>query len=639
MCGITGILHRRTGAPVSQSLLAAMNDMHVHRGPDEQGLYRAGPVGLGHRRLSIIDLASGQQPMRAADDAAVICYNGEVYNFPALRKELEALGHRFNTHCDTEVILNAYLQWGIDAVKRLRGMFAFAIWDQRQRQLVLARDRLGIKPLYYAELADGSLLFGSELKSLLKHPGLERAIDAQAVEDYFALGYVPDPKTILQSARKLPAGHILVAGCDDKPLRPAAYWDVRFAAAVGVDSKAWQDELIARLREAIEIRLIADVPLGAFLSGGVDSSAVVALMAGLSGSPVNSCAIGFDRAPYDETQYAQRVAARYRTNHDVEVVAADDYDLIDRLAFHYDEPFADNSAIPTYRVSALARRRVTVALSGDGGDEVFAGYRRHAMHMREEQVRAMLPLGLRRALFGGLARLYPKMDWAPRFLRAQSTFAGLSMTGAQAYAQSVAITAPRQREALFSADMRRTLGGYRGTDLIEAAIDQAPCDDPLSAIQYADIKTNLVGGILTKVDRASMAHGLEVRVPMLDHKLVEWAATMPAAEKLKGGEGKAVLKQALRDYLDDDLLYRPKMGFVTPISDWFRGPLRPRIEALAQNGRLLDRGYFDAKGLADLVSAHVQGRRDHGRALWALTMFDASLAHIDAVATHGHDKA
>ena len=637
MCGITGIFHRRTGAPVSQSLLAAMNDMQIHRGPDEQGLYSAGPIGLGHRRLSIIDLASGQQPMRAADDAAVICYNGEVYNFPDLRAELQALGHRFKTHCDTEVILIAYLQWGVDAVSRLRGMFAFAIWDQRQRQLVLARDRLGIKPLYYAELADGGLLFGSELKSLLKHPGLGRAIDAQAVEDYFALGYVPDPKTILQSARKLSAGHVLIAGCDDKPLRSKPYWDLRFDAVGGLDAKAWQDELIARLREAIKMRLIADVPLGAFLSGGVDSSAVVALMAGLSDKPVNSCAIGFDRAPYDETQYAQRVAARYHSHHDVQIVAADDYDLIDTLAFHYDEPFADNSAIPTYRVSALARRRVTVALSGDGGDEIFAGYRRHAMHMREEQVRAILPLGLRRAVFGGLARLYPKLDWAPRFLRAKSTFAGLSMTGAQAYAQSVAITAPRQRQALFSTDLRRALGGYRGTSLIEAAIDQAPCEDALSAIQYADIKTNLVGGILTKVDRASMAHGLEVRVPILDHKLVEWAATMPAAEKLKDGEGKAVLKQALRDYLDDDLLYRPKMGFATPISEWFRGPLRSRVEALAQNGRLLDRGYFDAKTLADLVSAHVQGRRDHGRALWAMTMFDASLAHIDAVAAH-HPK-
>lgn len=631
MCGITGILSPAGGAPISAALLAAMNDMHVHRGPDEQGLYIAGGIGLGHRRLSIIDLASGQQPMRSDDDGYVICYNGEVYNFQELRAELEARGHHFHTHCDTEVILQAYIAWGAAAVDRLRGMFAFAIWDARRRELFLARDRLGIKPLYYATLADGTFIFGSELKSLLRHPGLDADILPEAVEDYFALGYVPDPKTIVKGAQKLPPAHRMTVRQGAPVPAPQPYWDVRFDADNSRSAALWEEELIERLREAIRIRLVADVPLGAFLSGGVDSSAVVALMAGLVDGPVNSCAIGFDRAAYDETQYAQRVAARYGTNHDVRIVAADDYDLIDTLAFHYDEPFADNSAIPTYRVSELARRRVIVALSGDGGDEVFAGYRRHAMHMGEERVRAMLPLGFRQAVFGALGRLYPKMDWAPRYVRAKTTFQALAMNAGQAYAHTMALSTAQQRQSLYSGGMRRALGGYDAGRLIETVMENAPCDDPLSRIQYADLKTNLAGGILTKVDRASMAHGLEVRVPLLDHRFVEWAATMPARLKLQRGEGKAVFKNALRPYLDQDLLYRSKMGFVTPISEWFRGPLRGRIEAVAKDSALLDRGFFDATALRDMIGAHVQGRRDHSRALWALTMFDASLKHIDAM--------
>ncbi|RME61579.1 MAG: amidotransferase 1, exosortase A system-associated [Alphaproteobacteria bacterium] len=634
MCGITGIMPARADALVSRPLLAAMNAMHVHRGPDEEGLYLAPGVGLGHRRLSIIDLASGQQPMHSGDGACVICYNGEVYNFPELRRVLEARGHRFRTHCDTEVILNAYIEWGEDSVRRLRGMFAFAIWDSRRRALFLARDRLGIKPLHYAHLGDGTFLFGSELKSLLRHPGLSRAVDPLAVEDYFALGYVPDPKTILRDVRKLPAGHVMTVRHGGHAPEPRSYWHLRFAARPVADVRALEDELIARLREAVRMRLVADVPLGAFLSGGVDSSAVVALMAGLLDKPVNSCAIGFDHAPYDETHYARRVAARYGTDHDMRIVAADDYGLVDKLAFHYDEPFADNSAIPTYRVSELARRRVIVALSGDGGDELFAGYRRYRMHMGEEAVRALLPMGLRRVLFGALGRHYPKLDWAPRFMRAKTTFEALAMPTGTAYAHTMSLTPEAERAALYSAGFKRQLDGYRAAAVIEAAIRDAPCEDALSRIQYADIKTNLVGDILTKVDRASMAHGLEVRVPLLDHEFVEWAAGIPANLKLRRGEGKAVFKRALKPFLDRDLLYRPKMGFVSPIGEWLRGPLRARIEDLVHADRLHARGYFNAEKLARMVAAHTAGRRDHSRFLWALLMFDASLRHIDAMDAH-----
>ena len=630
MCGLVGIFDTRGERPVDRALLDRMNERQHHRGPDEGGLHVEPGLGLGHRRLSIIDLASGQQPMTSADGDLVLVYNGEIYNFAELADELRALGYSFRTHCDTEVILYAYAAWGEACVTRFRGMFAFALWDRPRRRLFLARDRLGIKPLYYAPLADGTVLFGSELKALTACPQLPRQIDPLAVEDYFGFGYVPEPRTIYQAARKLPPGHTLTL-CRGEPMpAPRQYWDLPLEAQP--TSGDVTGELIERLREAVRIRLVAEVPLGAFLSGGVDSSAVVAMMAGLSPEPVNTCSIAFGEAAFDETVYANDIAQQYRTRHHRERVAADDFDLLDALADVYDEPFADSSAIPTYRVCELARKHVTVALSGDGGDESFGGYRRYRWHLQEERLRGRLPLALRRPLFGALGALYPKANWAPRVLRAKATFQSLARDSLEGYFDSVAVMPDALRGRLFSRDFQRQLQGYQAIEVLRAHDRLADAGDPLRRVQYLDFKTYLPGDILTKVDRASMAHALEVRVPILDHPFVEWAAGLPSALKVRGGEGKAVFKQALERYLPRDILYRPKQGFAVPIAQWFRGPLRERVRSAVLGPHLAGSGWFDTDHLRRLVDEHQTGRRDHATPLWTLLMFEAFLRRSGASA-------
>ncbi len=628
MCGLVGIFDTRGEAPIDRALLDRMNERQHHRGPDEGGLHVEPGLGLGHRRLSIIGLASGQQPMTSADGNLVLVYNGEIYNFAQLADELRALGYTFRTHCDTEVILYAYAAWGEACVTRFRGMFAFALWDRPRRQLLLARDRLGIKPLYYAPLTDGTLLFGSELKALTACPQLPRQIDALAVEDYFGLGYVPEPRTIYRAALKLPPGHTLLVRRGEAMPAPRQFWDLPLAPTTAPQDVA--GELIERLREAVRIRMIAEVPLGAFLSGGVDSSAVVAMMASLSGEPVNTCSMAFGEAAYDETVYANDVAQRYRTRHHSERVEANDFDLLDTLAGVYDEPFADSSAIPTYRVCQLARKHVTVALSGDGGDESFGGYRRYRWHLQEERLRARLPLGLRRPVFGALAALYPQANWAPRFLRAKATFQSLARDSLEGYFNSVAVIGDGLRGSLYSPALRRELQGYQAIEVLRRHDRLAGAGDPLRRVQYLDFKTYLPGDILTKVDRASMAHGLEVRVPILDHPFVEWAAGLPSALKVQGGEGKAVFKQALEAYLPRDILYRPKMGFAVPIAQWFRGPLRQRVRGAVLGQHLAGSGWFDMDRLARLVDEHQSGRRDHSTPLWTLLMFEAFLRRSEA---------
>ncbi len=630
MCGLAGIFDTRGERPVDRALLDRMNERQHHRGPDEGGLHLEPGLGLGHRRLSIIDLAAGQQPMASADGNLVLVYNGEVYNFAELADELRALGYTFRTHCDTEVILYAYAAWGEACVTRFRGMFAFALWDRPRRQVFLARDRLGIKPLYYAPLADGTVLFGSELKALTACPQLPRQIDPLAVEDYFGFGYVPEPRTIYRAALKLPPGHTLTLRRGEPVPSPRQFWDLPLEARpVSGDVTG---ELIERLREAVRIRLVAEVPLGAFLSGGVDSSAVVAMMAGLSGEPVNTCSIAFGEAAYDETVYANDIAQQYRTRHHREQVAADDFDLLDVLADVYDEPFADSSAIPTYRVCELARKHVTVALSGDGGDESFGGYRRYRWHLQEQRLRGRLPLALRRPLFGALGALYPKANWAPRVLRAKATFQSLARDSLEGYFDSVAVLPDALRAPLYSPAFRRELQGYRAIEALRRHDRLAGAGDPLRRVQYLDFKTYLPGDILTKVDRASMAHALEVRVPILDHPFVEWAAGLPSQIKVQGGEGKAVFKQALERHLPRDILYRPKQGFAVPIAKWFRGPLRERVRGAVLGPQLAGSGWFDMGYLTRLVDEHQSGRRDHATALWTLLMFEAFLRRSGAAA-------
>ena len=630
MCGITGLFDVRHRREFDRGLLQRMNDSLEHRGPDGEGLFLEPGVGLGHRRLAIIDVATGQQPLANEDGSVIVVFNGEIYNFQELVPELQSLGHHFHTRSDTEVIVHAWEAWGEACVDRFRGMFAFALYDRNKDTLFLARDRLGVKPLFYALLQDGTILFGSELKSLLVHPGLQRAIDPCAVEEYFALGYVAEPRTIFASAKKLPPGHTLTIRRGSQVPEPREYWDVRFTLASTCSLDSACDELRWRLAESVRLRMISEVPLGAFLSGGVDSSAVVATMARISSDPVNTCSISFEDPAYDETKFAQMVADQYRTRHFVDRVASDDFDLIDTLARIYDEPYADSSAIPTYRVCQLARKHVTVALSGDGGDESFGGYRRYRLHLAEESLRSRMPLGLRRSVFGALGRLYPKADWAPRVFRAKTTFQSLARSSVEAYIHSVGIMDEPMRARLFSRSFSAQLGGYAALEVFHRHAARAGTDDPLALIQYIDLKTYLVGDINTKVDRASMAHSLEVREPLMDHPLVEWLATLPSSLKLNGGEGKILLKKAMEPNLPNDVLYRSKMGFAVPLARWFRGPLRKRVRQSLLGEALASTGVFDEAMLNHIVDAHERGTRDYSAPIWSILMFDAFLRNVGA---------
>jgi len=626
MCGITGIFDIRGKRDIDRAVLHRMNESQFHRGPDEGGLHVEPGVGLGHRRLSIIDLSTGQQPLYNEDASVCVVFNGEIYNYRELIPELQALGHVFHTRSDTEVIVHAWEAWGERCVERFRGMFAFALWDRNQDLLFLARDRLGVKPLFYALLDDGTFLFGSELKSIVAHGGLKRDIDALAVEEYFALGYVAEPRSIYRQARKLPPACTLKVRRGDAPLpEPREYWDVRFTLDANISDEEACHELERRLTESIRLRMISEVPLGAFLSGGVDSSAVVAMMAGLSNEPVNTCSIAFADPAYNEAAFAQKVADRYKTRHFVDMVESDDFDLIDTLARLYDEPYADSSAIPTYRVCQLARRHVTVALSGDGGDESFGGYRRYWLHLMEEKMRSALPLGLRRPLFGTLGRLYPKADWAPRMFRAKTTFEALARTSVEAYFHSISVIRNGQRDQLYSDAFKTELGGYNARQVFDRHAARAGTDDALALIQYLDLHTYLIGDINTKVDRASMAHSLEVREPLMDHPLVEWLATLPTSLKIRGAESKFLLKKAMEPHLPHDIMYRPKMGFAVPLARWFRGPLRQRVRDELLGGPLLETGWFNRDTIRRMVEQHESGRRDHSTPIWVLLMFDAFL--------------
>jgi asparagine synthase (glutamine-hydrolysing) len=628
MCGIVGIFDTRGRREISREILSRMNEAQHHRGPDEVGLHVEPGLGFGHRRLSIIDLSTGQQPLYNEDRSVVVVYNGEIYNYQSLMPELTALGYTFRTRSDTEVIVHAWEAWGPACVQRFRGMFAFALWDRNRSTLFLARDRLGVKPLYYALLTDGTFVFGSELKALLAHGRLAREIDPCAVEEYFALGYVPEPRTIFRGAFKLPPAHTLTLRRGEPLPAPVEYWDPRFTLDRALTLQDATDELTARLDESVRLRMIAEVPLGAFLSGGVDSSAVVAAMAGASKDPVNTCSISFADPAFDESRYAIAVAERYRTRHYAHTVQTEDFDLIDELARLYDEPFADSSAIPTYRVCQLARRHVTVALSGDGGDESFGGYRRYRLHLAEERWRRLLPLALRRPMFGLLGRAYPKADWAPRVFRAKSTFESLSRDSVEAYFHEISILRDGMRDRLFTDAFRSQLGGYRAVEVFRRHAGHADTEDPLARIQYVDLKTYLIGDINTKVDRASMAHSLEVREPLMDHPLVEWLATLPSSLKVRGTEGKWLLKKAMEARLPHDLLYRPKMGFAVPLARWFRGPLRERVRSALLGERLADTGFFDGAYVRQLIDQHQSGVRDYSASLWTLLMFDAFLRNV-----------
>jgi len=628
MCGLAGLFDLYGQRPIDRSSLEAMTEAIRHRGPDDSGYFQSTGIGLGHRRLSIIDLAGGHQPLFNEDETVCVVYNGEIYNFEELAADLAARGHRFRTRCDTEVIVHAWEEWGARCVERFRGMFAFAVFDANTQTLFLARDRLGIKPLYYGLAEDGMLLFGSELKALLQYPALARELNPLAIEDFFALGYVPDPRSIYTAVNKLPPGHTLTLERGRGMAEPSRYWDPVFGAENGASEASLIEELRERLNEAVAIRLIAEVPLGAFLSGGVDSSAVVATMAGLQTSPVETCNIAFGEKTYDESRYAEAMAQRIGAQHHTHIVQSDDFSLVDLLPTIYDEPFADSSALPTYRVCEDARRHVTVALSGDGGDEVFAGYRRYRWHNYEERVRRLMPQALRGPLFGAAGRLYPKLDWGPKPLRAKSTLQALARSSAEGYFHSVSVLPDALRERLYTPDLKKSLQGYRSVELIRHYMETAPSEHHLSKVQYVDMKTYLPGDILTKVDRASMAHSLEVRVPLLDHPFVEWSGGVNATYKLRGREGKYLFKKAMEKDVPADILYREKMGFGVPLADWFRGPLKGQVEAALTDGRLAKTGLFDDRTLREIARQHIAGLRDYSAPIWALLMFAGFLERV-----------
>lgn len=625
MCGISGLFDTRQKRSYPEALIRRINDIQSHRGPDESGIHLEPGIALGHRRLSVIDLATGQQPLFNEDKTVCVVFNGEIYNFQELARELEALGHTFRTRSDTEVIVHAWESWGKSCVERFRGMFAFALWDRNQQTFFLARDRMGVKPMFYTVLDDGTLIFGSELKVITEHPDFKRTLDPFAIEEYFALGYVADPRCIYKNALKLPPAHTLTIKRGQDIAQPESYWDVRFTLDNSINAQDASIELLERIQESVRLRMIADVPLGAFLSGGVDSSAVVAAMAGISTNPVRTCAIGFKDPKFNESAFAQQVADRYHTDHHLNIVDSDDFDLIDTLAWLYDEPYADSSAIPTYRVCQLARQHVTVALSGDGGDETFGGYRRYRLHMMEECARSALPLAIRRPIFGALGQIYPKADWAPRPLRAKTTLQAMAYDSVQAYLHSISLMREDERSRLYSKEFKQALNGYSTLEVFRHHAQQSGTDDPLALIQYIDYKTWLVGDINTKVDRASMAHSLEVREPLMDHQLVEWLATLPTKLKIHGQEGKWILKKAFEPLLPADILYRPKMGFSVPLARWLRGPLAERTRQAVLGPTLEATGYFNRETLIFMVEKHQNGQRDFSAPLWSLLMFEAFL--------------
>ena len=624
MCGIAGWFDSRSDKAARKAVIQAMSDAIAHRGPDGEGFHFEPGLAFAHRRLAIIDLNTGQQPMASQDGRIVITFNGEIYNYRELQERLRQMGHQFRTRSDTEVVIEAWRAWGADCVEQLKGMFAFALWDRQEQTLFMARDRLGEKPLYYAQVGEGELIFGSELKALNHYPEFRRAIDARAVQDFFSLGYIADPKTIYQDARKLEAGHIFLWQRGRPPVI-RRYWDAVPMEVGALSLESATEELRERLKHCVHSQLVADVPVGSFLSGGTDSSGVTALAASQVSEALNTFTIGFDDPRFDERRYASEVAARYGARQFSDIVTGDDFETVRILAQVFDEPFGDSSAMPTYRLVRLASRTVKVALSGDGGDELFAGYRRYLFHNREEALRDMLPLAARRLIFGSLGRIYPQLDWLPRPLRARQTFRELSVDAAEGYFHNVSILNDESCAELFSAGLRREVGDYRPRDVIAQHMENAPARDPVTLAQYVDLKTWLVGDILTKVDRTAMACGLEVRVPMLDGEFVRWSLGLPLRLRLQGKEGKFLLKRALEPLLPRDLLYRQKQGFSVPLARWFRGELGEEFSRqLAVEGLLGE--FIDIGHTRSLLARHRSGWADNSRALWLVWIFQGFLA-------------
>jgi len=617
MCGIAGILYRDPDRPVDPAVLRAMADAIAHRGPDAEGYFHAPGIGLAHRRLSIIDVAGGDQPMANEDGSIQVVFNGEIYNFQQLRDQLQAKGHRFKTRSDTEVLVHLYEEDGVQLVDRLRGMFAFALWDHPRRQLTLARDRIGLKPLYVYR--DGEkTLFGSELKAILAHAEVDRTVDPAAIEEYLTYGMIPGSRAIFRRAEKLPPAHVLTLRADDSDCRPRRYWQFRIDTDPRLTVDGWKEALDEKIVETVRAHQIADVPVGAFLSGGLDSSAMVAVQSALSEQPVQTFSIGFRESRFSELPYARQVAAEFGTDHTEQILAAEAAGVLDELVRYYDEPFADSSAIPTLWVSRLARRSVKVVLSGDGGDEAFGGYTRYAHDLAEARWRRRIPRPLRRSVLAWLARAWPKADWLPRVLRAKTLLTNLSLDPAEAYANTLAWCRQPARRRLLSGDLRAQLDDHLPERLAAEHYRGAAAGDPLGAMLTTDIQTVLPDDFLVKVDRASMSCGLEVRPPLVDHELLELAARIPSRFKVRNGQTKWIFKELYRDRLPAGLAHRRKQGFEIPIDAWLRGPLREQFESTVLSAGSRVNEFLDRSAVARLYRAHQTRVGRHGHVLWSL---------------------
>ena len=612
MCGIAGIVQTHPDGAVDTATIHRMCEAIVHRGPDDEGIFVKAGVGLGMRRLSIIDLAGGHQPVFNEDKTISIVFNGEIYNFPELRSELLARGHLFSTHSDTEVIVHLYEDFGSECVQKLRGMFAFAIYDERAGRLLLARDRLGKKPLHYA-MQSGTLLFASEMRSILAvRPELAK-LDRPALLQYMYFGYIPDPATAFDPIRKLPPGHLLEF--EKGKVRVRQYWDFpQYGTYEPASEEGLLEELEFRLAEAVRIRLIADVPLGAMLSGGVDSSTIVALMARATSQPVKTFSVGFKHADFNEAPYARLVAQKFGTDHHEMVFEPDLVDTVEMLTHHLEEPFGDSSMLPTYFISCLARKHVKVALSGDGGDEAFGGYDRYRIHLEDRSYK-WIPK------WAGLWYRELIHPMIPYHVPGRNLAYSISLPWQERYTEGVSLQSFQREMGILSQDFvrsdRNPLQSFR------EYLDKAPATDPLSRVLYLDSKTYLPGDILTKVDRMSMATSLEARVPLLDHVFLEWVTALGPQWKMPKGEQKFILKKlAARVGVPSEVLNRPKQGFALPLGTWMCGELKELVSTTLLDAQTLQRGYFQPSGVKRMLDEHLQGRRDHSARLWRLLIFE-----------------
>lgn len=618
MCGICGVVSFEPSQVTDKSILEKMNNTLRHRGPDDEGYYQDSRASLAMRRLSIIDLFTGQQPISNESGDIWVVYNGEIYNFQPVRADLESRGHMFKTQTDTEIIVHAYEEYGDECVKHFNGMFALALWDSRRCRLLLARDQMGIKPLYYWKGRD-KLVFGSELKSLTAHPDVPRRINLAAIDLFLSLEYIPSPMTIHEDVFKLPPGHILVM--EDGRTKISQFWDVP-VQPVGEDEDECAETLSGLMREAVRMRLISDVPLGAFLSGGIDSSAVVGYMSQFSSKPVQTFSIGFEDATYNELPYADAVARHFGTDHRSEVLNPDVASLAESLVQHHDEPFADTSIFPTYLVSKLARQHVKVALSGDGGDELFAGYDTYLAE-RLSRYYGKLPEVVRRNVMPAFANMIPPRPAKKGTInKVKRMIEGASMDPALQHTRWMIFLNEWEKDALYRSDMKNALQRRSTASFFEGHFQKARSFDSLAQQQYVDLKTYLADNILTKVDRMSMAVSLEARVPLLDHRIAEFALNLPAHMKLSHSRTKIILRRALKRLVPDLVLEKPKQGFSIPMKHWLGSSLKPMMMDLLSEHTVQQRGYFNPQVVSAWIQEHLDGRVNHAHRLWALMVLE-----------------